>query len=88
MTRIIIRCDASLAIGSGHLLRCRTLARELKQCDDLNPYRDWFLRVLKYANKLQETVDSDFIQEFGQLQSAQSQLIDAMQRNEELERQN
>ena len=32
MTRIIIRSDASLSIGSGHLIRCRTLARELKQC--------------------------------------------------------
>ncbi len=29
MTRILFRCDASLSIGSGHVIRSRTLAREL-----------------------------------------------------------
>ena len=31
MSRIVIRCDASQMIGSGHVIRCRALARELRR---------------------------------------------------------
>ena len=31
MTEIYIRADSSLMMGSGHIIRCRTLGRELEK---------------------------------------------------------
>ena len=38
--------------------------KELKQIEDLTPYRDWFIELLKGTEKLQQTIDSDFVQQF------------------------
>ena len=43
------------------LLRRDAAVSELKSVDDLSPYRDWFIKLIKYTDKLQSTVDSDFI---------------------------
>ena len=53
--------------------------------EDLTPYRDWFVKLLKQTNKLQQTIDSDFVQQFCQMQSAQQQLMEVCVKNEELE---
>ena len=47
-------------------------AKELKTCPDLNVYKDWFTKLIKATNKLQETVDSDFVQQFNQMSNAQT----------------
>ena len=31
---------------------------ELKICDNLNPYKHWFIKVVKKANKMQNAVDT------------------------------
>ena len=31
---------------------------ELIFCDNLNPYKDWFIKVVKKANKMQNAVDT------------------------------
>ena len=31
---------------------------ELKDCENLNPYKDWFIKVVKRANKMQGAVDT------------------------------
>ena len=59
--------------------------KELKQIDDLSPYRDWFIKLLKETDKLQQTIDSDFVQQFCQMQQAQKQLMEVCVKNEELE---
>ena len=31
---------------------------ELRDCENLNPYKDWFIKVVKRANKMQGAVDT------------------------------
>ena len=60
-------------------------AKELKKCQDLSPYRDWFIQLLKYTNKLHQEIDSGLIDQLNQVQHSQARLQEAMMKNEELE---
>ena len=60
-------------------------AQEIKTCDDLSPFREWFIMLLKNSSKLMSTVNSDFINEINNLEAAKSQLHLVMIKNEELE---
>ena len=60
--------------------------RELKTLDDLTPYREWIIKLVKQTDKLQQTVDSDFVQQFAALSESQNELHEVLMRNEELER--
>jgi UDP-2,4-diacetamido-2,4,6-trideoxy-beta-L-altropyranose hydrolase len=52
---ILFRCDASLSIGSGHVMRCRTLARALQQ----KGARIWFL-CRKQPGDLINLIEQEF----------------------------
>ena len=41
---------------------------ELQECDNLNPYKDWFMSILSDANTLIGVIDSEFIEEIEALQ--------------------
>lgn len=60
--------------------------KELKRCENLGPYRDWFCKLIKQVNKFQQTVDQDFIQQFNLLASSQTQLHEVMMQNEAMQR--
>ena len=34
---------------------------ELQDCDNLNPYKDWFMSILCDANSLIGVIDNEFI---------------------------
>ena len=61
---------------------------ELQECDNLNPYRDWFVSVLADMNALQSSIGTEFINEIETMNMAGERLHDMLNQNQELELQN
>ena len=58
---------------------------ELKHSSDLTLHRDWFIKLFKYVNKMQEAANDDFFDTVDQFESLKDRLRYAEQRNAELE---
>ena len=58
---------------------------ELRQCDNLNPYKDWFVQVLEDMHALQGSIGIDFMTEIEQLAMNKERLADMLNQNQELE---
>ena len=61
---------------------------ELKDCENLNPFRDWFIKVIEQANELRASVSDSFLHQIEQLTKDQVKLADVMQKNNDLEQKN
>ena len=64
-----------------------TLA-ELKDCENLNPFKNWFIKVIEQANELRASVSDSFLHEIEQLTKDQVRLAEVMQKNNDLEQKN
>jgi cell shape-determining protein MreC len=62
--------------------------QELKQCENLNLYRDWLVKIIKQATDLQEACNSEVIEEVQNLRQQVETINDLAIKNEELEDQN
>ena len=58
---------------------------ELRQCDNLNPYKDWFVQVLEDTQALQSSIGVDFMDEIEQLAMNKERIADMLNQNQELE---
>ena len=58
---------------------------ELRQCDNLNPYKDWFVQVLEDMQALQSSIGVDFMDEIEQLAMNKERIADMLNQNQELE---
>lgn len=61
---------------------------ELETCENLNPFRDWFVKIITQANELKRSVSDQFLHEIEEMTKAQVKLAEVMQKNDELEQKN
>ena len=59
--------------------------QELKQCENLNLYMDWLVKIIKQATDLQEACNSEVIEEVQNLRQQVETINDLAIKNEELE---
>ena len=45
---------------------------ELKDCENLNPYKDWIIKVIKQAKELSESVSEGFLTEIERMTKAKT----------------
>ena len=51
---------------------------ELKDCDNINPYKDWFMNILTESKALQSSINTEFMNEIDNLSTAQYKLHDML----------
>jgi hypothetical protein len=62
--------------------------QEIKECENLNPYKDWLVQILKQAAELEEAYNAEVIEEVNNLRMQADTINELAIKNDELEEQN